>query len=214
MTKYKSAVATITSLTTPTGVTTKTVTSLFALNNAAGAEFYRVGGGLQDINFGVTPNLGVDLSTVIVRGGILHIQVSCPTLANDPVVVTVELRRARQQSRNAADAATSNTLPDYTAAVQAAAKPLTWTYDDAPDRQEYLSKAYLSKTMVLAQGQMMAVQHKLKIEKWDTADFERGGKAWIWIVTAHQVVDAAVVGETVQIVTGHDLSFTASSDAI
>jgi len=214
MTKYKSARSFLTTQATPVGVTTKSIRFHNAMSPTATEEFYRVGGGLQDINFGITPNLGVDLSSVIIRGGMLFIQLVPNPDAADNVIVTVELRRMRQQISNAADTAVSNTGTDYRTAVEATNRPLTWTLDDSPDSQEYFTRAYLRKTMVLPPGQMMRVEHRLRVEKWDTAEFERGSRAWVWLVMLSQVNDVAAAAETVQIVRGHDLSFTASADAI
>lgn len=213
-TKYKSTLTTANTQSTPVGSITKSVVIYNALSDVATNEFYRVGGGLQDINFGITPNLGVDLSSVVIRGGIIQCNI-CATPSNtDAVIVNVELRRSKQNRRNAEDNANSNTLVNYVTAVQATNRNLTWTLDDHPDNQEYFSKTYLNKTMVLQPGQMFDVTHRLRVEKWDTVEFERGMKHFYWIVMVSQVVDLLGVAEGLNINLSHDLSFAASSDAI
>jgi hypothetical protein len=213
-TKYKSALSALTTNTTPTNSTSKSLLYIPALSSVVGNEFYRTAGGLQDQNFGVVPNLGTELSSIVIRGGIIFCNIALVTASTDPVIINVELRRLKQQTRNFNDTNVSNTADSYLGAIVGTARPLTWTLDDAPDSQEYVSRAYLSKSMILQAGQMFHLEHRLKVEKIDVGAFEKADRAWFWFISASQVQDALGVAETFNVIVGHDLSFAASADAI
>lgn len=212
--KYKSARTFESTLTAPATNVVKQISAIAAMDSSAGGEFFTVAGGLQAQNFGVVPNLGVDLGSVVIRGGILYAQISLSPVAADPLVITVELRRCRQQLRNAADTADSTTIIDYLTNITGTTRPLTWTMDDAPDRQEYLSKAYLRKTMTVTPGQMFRVEHRLRVEKWDIGEFQRYSRGFFWIIESAQTFDILGVGVNFLFNRGHDLSFVPSADAI
>lgn len=215
-TKYKSCGQSTRNFFPPLGILTKLISTIDALSNVAGSEFFRVGGGLQPINAGVPPNLGIDLSQCIIRGGLLNIQASLSALAADSVMVTVELRFLKQQSRSEDDANPSNTGDSYLNVLTGTARPLLWTVDDHPDNSTYLSKAVLSKSMELKAGDSFNVAHRIRPVKVDVGQFAVGaGYHPIWIIYSNQITATAVdLQETVTVTVSHDLSFCASADAI
>lgn len=210
--KYKSCATSVVSTTTPLGAATKTWAVISALSGSS--PFWTVAGGLQQINFGIVPNLGVDLSYCIIRGGTISMMVSSRLANIDAIIISIELRRLKQQTRNTTDSANSNTAFDWLTAITGTARPLLATIDDMPDSGEYISRAYLQKTNVVIPGAMMTVDYRLPVERLDCAAFQRSARAYVWVVSVSQQNDVGAAVETFEMNYSHDLSFCPSADAI
>jgi len=181
---------------------------------AAGTEFWKTAGGMNDPSFGITPiwqqapGAGIfDPITVVLRGGRLFITVANPQA--DTVNVRIQLFWVKGSMRNTTDSAVSNTVQDWlTAITGAGARPIGWDITQAPDFDQYMYRPVIDKQVSLQQGQDVSVFYKIKPVKIDCASFQRGAHYTpIWGIYCGQSMDIDTAGETLTCTFGHNLTF-------
>lgn len=193
-----------------------------ALNHTAGNEFWKTAGGCQDPSFGVVtnwmaaPGAGIfDPVRAVIRGGRLWISLANPDPV-DTVQVRVQLAFIRQQQRNAADGAASNTYVDWENAIIAGgSRPFGWQIFEVPDASEYIYRPVLDKTFDLKASDDVFIAWKIKPVKLDCRQFQNGGGSWfpMWFIYAGQRINNTVGAVTMNVLHGHNLSFAVTDIA-
>lgn len=214
---------------TPNSVVAVAPFMTFALSNVLGTEFWHTNGGLQDPSFGEVPswaaaNEAADPLTIILRGGRLWLTTSLNVGTVDTCKIRVQLIFTKNQSRNFADGANSNTLgvpgtvdgyvgtaginlygPGFGAGTN---RPIGWDISQAPDFEQYFYKPVLDRSYDLKAGDSMTTFWKVKPVKIDVGPFKDGaGYCPIWFVYVGQDNNSNAASETVTVVKGHNMSF-------
>jgi len=211
---YHSILMSSRTLTTPTGTITATVDSVGALNESAGAQFWKTVGGAMDSGFGDrptwmnAPGVGVpEPVTIIIRGGRLFTQIASLS-TTDTIKVRCQLAFTKSQLRNTTDTASSNTLTDWLTNVSATSRPISWTVTDMPDYLEYMHPPVLDRQMDLKPADDFMITYKIKPAKIDADAFDRGS-GWypMWFFYVSQTIDTTVGTNAVAVNFGHNLSF-------
>lgn len=182
-----------------------------------GNEFWKIAGGLQDTNFGISPvwsGVGVNPpGSIIIRGGRIWISVTDPSGSSDPVKIRVQLVFAKQQQRNFGDTAPSNTFNDWLLSAGAinfnnGLRPVGWDITCAPDWEQYFYKPVMDKSFEVRPIEGVTHYWKIKPVKIDTGSFQVGA-GWFpwWLVYLNEVTQSDNVAETMRVVIGHNISF-------
>lgn len=228
-THFRSVLATTDTVATPNTVTTLTPYTTPALVTVLSNEFWHTNGGLQDPSFGELPSWAAageaaDPITIILRGGRLWVTTSLPLGTVDTCKIRIQLIFAKQQARNFADSAVSNSLgiPGTTAGYLGTAginlfgagfaagttRPIGWSIDQAPDFEQYFYKPVLDRSIDLKAGDSLTTFWKIKPVKIDVGPFKDGaGYAPHWMIYLGQDNNSNGAVENVVVTIGHNLSF-------
>jgi len=218
---YRSIQTRLTTVLTPPAITDCQSTVISALDS--GNPFWKrnpaINQGLQvpEIIGGVftVPTWGVigqdHPETIVIRGGRYWITANCQ-VNNDPCNVRVQLVFAKQQGF-AAGGAAGNTLTAWLTLINAQnPKPLSWTYQQQPDYDQYFYPPVLDKVVRLLPGEDMTIVKAIKPMKLDCASFLlEGGWFPYWFVYASQSATNVAGDPVVGFTTGTNLSFAVTS---
>lgn len=213
---YKSIASGSSTLTTPNNVTGQAVIRLEALTSIANSEFWKSAGGLLATQFNFNPPAwsqpgAAPPPTIIIRGGRLWCTASLGTSGNDVCRVRVQLAFIKSQLRNELDTLVSNTYDTWeTSALTAATSATNISVYDIGDAEENLYRPVLDKTFDMHSGDSVTHYWKIKPVKIDTGNFTKGG-GWfpLWFIYAYQLNNSNATAETVTVVVGGNLSFSA-----
>lgn len=212
---YKSIYAVTGSLTTPNTTTTQSVANKDGFSSAVNEAFWQTGGGCisPQINYNPpawTLNDVAPPPTIIIRGGRIWCQISSPPTSTEPFRIRVQLVFLKNNTRNDADTASSNTWESWVTTIGSTlTATINRTIYDMPDAQQYLYKPILDKTFDMHQSETITHYWKVKPTKVDTGAFGKGSKWFpMWWVYAYQLNNTNAATEIVTINTGHDISFS------
>lgn len=222
-THFRSINAGLTTLTTPAAVTDCNATRISVLSTSS--PFWKsisaINQGLQGSDLSGTgvvtiPTWGVvgntDPNRIVIRGGRFWITANCQS-NDDPCNVRIQLAFAKQNALSVAGAA-SNTLISWFNTVDALTpKPLSWTYQQQADYDEFMYKPILDKTYRLRPGDDITIVKKIKPMVIDTAVFLKGG-GWFpyWLVYCSQSATNIAGTPVVGFVTGSNMSFSVTQE--
>jgi len=231
MQHYKTVAAVADLVSTPTGSVNQTVFMVPFFTQDNNTVFYKTAGGLQDPGFGSVPNWAgtgatADPLVVYLRGGRCWISVTCGGADVDPIRVRVQLIWPKQQQRSVTDGSDSTALGfpgtstgylgtsginPTTVGHAGTLRPISWSFQDAPDYSQYFYPPVVDKSILLQQNQSTEIFWKIKPTKIDTDNFKRGAGWYPWlIVYASEQGDRDGAPEAVYVVRGFNMSFSVS----
>lgn len=181
--------------------------------------FWTVTGGLQAVNFALTPvPPTLSPNTVIIRGGFTRLAVkNNDTAVVDVLRIRIQKAYVKQQLRNYTDANSvspfsewlAETVNDFniTAGVTVG-QANSLTIADRADYDEYLHRPVDDKEMLLQPNDEFEVKEKMHVKKVDCDAFARGGKYYpIYFVYIGNEGSAGGAAVSCNVLTSHNLSF-------
>lgn len=205
LTHYKSSLAGIFGLTTPASLTSARMGVFEVFANAS--PFWTTGGGLDTQQFGVAAPT-FNSSHIIIRGGKISTTVAVPPGNVGNLKVRVQLIYGKQQLVQAGSTSTRTNIPmvDYLAALGSSITT-DRSMQSYADYEEYFFNPVLDKEFMLEPGHSACVEHKMKIRKIDTDQFQRGMGAYpFWVFYVSNLTGA--VAEGVTLVNNYSVSFS------
>lgn len=228
---YKTIAATASVVSTPVGTVTETFFMVPVFTEASLLTFWHTAGGLQDPGFGSVPSWAGatdanDPLTITIRGGRIWLSANARIDGVDSSRIRIQLIWPKQQQRSVTDGSNSTALGfpgtatgylgsaginPSTDGFVGTSRPVSWSFQDAPDYAEYFYPPVLDKSFDMKTTDTCEVYWKIKPIKIDTDSFKRGS-GWYpwWCVYMSQTGDRDTNVEPFNITRGFNMSFSAT----